>query len=49
MDELEGQEEIFADRAPEAELEERLQGDVVVGGMDGPEDADGLWPDVDAA
>ncbi len=48
VDELERDEEVFADDAEEAEVDERLEAGAVVGGLDGLEDADGLGPDVDA-
>ena len=35
VDELQGEEEVLADRAPEAEVEQRLERDLGVGGVDG--------------
>ena len=48
VDELEREEEVLADGAPEAEVEERFERDVAVGGVDVAEDVDGLGTDVDA-
>src|SRR5215469_3738349 len=53
MDELERDEEILANGAPEAELEQRLKRDLATGALhwscvDPPEDVDGLGTDEDA-
>ena len=48
VNELQRQEEVLADRAPEAEVQQRLERDVAAGGTDAAEDVDRLGTDEDA-